>query len=122
MKSILSNVQLTISLIPQNEFSFRLINFEHLHLPLSNKDVQVGKGSEHSGANAPSAQPTVSVFIAQLIQAGQPAPGLCDEEFLLEPPPEDDFQLGAIASAEAIRRRAQTSSDQDIMNSDEQVV
>jgi hypothetical protein len=47
---------------------------------------------------------------------------LCDEEFLLEPPAEDDFQLDAIASAEAIRRRAQTSSDQDIMNSDEQVV
>jgi hypothetical protein len=84
-------------------------------------DVQGGKGSEHSGANAPSAQPTLSLFIAQLIQDEQPTPGLCDEEFLMEPPPEDDSQLGAIASAEAIRRRAQTSSDQDIMNSEEQV-
>jgi hypothetical protein len=89
-------------------------------------DVQGGKGSEHSGANAPSAhaaQPTLSLIIAQLtgIQDEQPTPGFCDEEFLMEPPPEDDSQLGAIASAEAIRRRAQTSSDQDIMNSEEQV-
>ncbi len=84
----------------------------------------MGKGSEHSGANAPSAQPTVSLLIAQLIQAGQPAPGLYDKDFLLEPSPEDasDFQLGPIASAEAIRRVAQTSSDQGIMSSEEQVV
>ena len=65
------------------------------------------------------AQPTMSRLLLQLIQDGHPAPGFCDEDILLESP--EDTGLDVIASAEAIRRLAQTPQDQAVMNSEEQV-
>ena len=111
----LNHLHTSVDAAKQRNIIFTLILMIEFSIILTQQNDFLFQANDQAAV----AQPTMSRLLLQLIQDGHPAPGFCDEDILLESP--EDTGLDVIASAEAIRRLAQTPQDQAVMNSEEQV-